>query len=145
MITPQIVQGGIFTDERGILTHCNELDMTEVERFYVIKHPDKSVIRAWHAHQDERKWFYATKGSFTIAIVKIDDWDNPSPTLQPEIYTLSEGDSRVLCVPKGYANGIKAMEDDSALLVFSGKRMPEALLDSWRYDKNMWVDWSLFE
>ena len=58
MDKPNLVEGGIFTDERGILTHCNDLDMSEVERFYVIKHPDKSVIRAWHAHQDEKKWFY---------------------------------------------------------------------------------------
>lgn len=145
MDKPTIVQGGIFTDERGILTHCNDLDMSQIERFYVIKHPDKSVIRAWHAHQDERKWFYATRGSFTVALIKVDDWDNPSPDLKPEIFTLTAGDSKVLCVPKGYANGIKAMEDDSALIVFSDKILSVALLDSWRYDKHMWVDWSEFE
>jgi dTDP-4-dehydrorhamnose 3,5-epimerase len=29
-------------------------------------------------------------------------------------------------------------------MVFSGKILEEALLDSWRYDKNMWVDWSKY-
>ena len=25
--------------------------------------------------------------------------------------------------------------------MFSGKRYEEALADSWRYDKDLWVDW----
>lgn len=30
------------------------------------------------------------------------------------------------------------------MLVFSSKILEEALKDSWRYDKNLWVDWSLY-
>ena len=29
----------------------------------------------------------------------------------------------------------------AVLLVFSGKKYEEALADSWRYDKDLWVDW----
>jgi dTDP-4-dehydrorhamnose 3,5-epimerase len=79
-----------------------------------------------------------------VALVEVDNWENPSPDLKAEIYNLSEQDSKIICVPEGYANCIKAHEKDSVLLVFSGKILEEALLDSWRYDKSMWVDWSKY-
>ena len=135
-------KGGVFIDSRGQISHVNDLDMSEIERFYMIHHSDISVVRAWHAHQFEKKWFYAVKGSFTTAFVKIDDWENPSLDLVPEIYQLTADDSRILYVPEGYANGIKANEPDAILLVYSNKKLSVALNDSWRYDKNMWMDWN---
>lgn len=139
----KIIEGGIFIDSRGRISHVNDLDMGEIERFYMIYHSDVSVVRAWHAHQFEKKWFYAVKGSFTTAFVKIDDWENPSLDLVPEIYQLTADDSRILYVPEGYANGIKANEPDSILLVYSNKKLSVALNDSWRYDKDMWMDWGI--
>jgi len=137
-----MIKGGVFIDSRGQISHVNDLDMSEIERFYMIHHSDISVVRAWHAHQFEKKWFYAVKGSFTTAFVKIDDWENPSLDLVPEIYQLTADDSRILYVPEGYANGIKANEPDAILLVYSNKKLSVALNDSWRYDKNMWMDWN---
>ena len=138
----KVVAGGISVDERGIITHVNDFDMSDIERFYVIHQNETSVIRAWHGHQFEKKYFYVLKGSFTMAFVKVDNWDNPSTELKPEIYTLSSDKSEVLCIPEGYANGLKANEPDSVLLVYSNKVLSEAVNDSWRYDKDMWVDWS---
>lgn len=137
----KIIEGGIFTDYRGKLFHVNNLDMSEVERFYVLHHDNTEVIRAWHAHQNEKKWFYCIKGSFTTAFVKIDNWENPSRDLQPEIFELSAKKSQILCIPEGYANGIKAKEPDSILLVFSNKTLDVAIHDSWRYDADMWMKW----
>lgn len=134
----KIVNGGIFVDERGKITHCNDLDMDAVQRFYVIHHPDDSVIRAWHGHKHERKWFYVIKGSWRLALVKVDDWEHPSDDLQPDIFELSDRESRVVCVPAGYANGLKALEPDSVVIVFSDKVLSEAVKDSWRYDKDKW-------
>lgn len=140
----KIVEGGISVDYRGQISHVNDLDMKEIERFYIIHQNDPSIIRAWHAHQFEKKWFYVIKGSFTMAFVKVDNWENPSPELQPEIFQLSATGSKILCLPEGYANGIKANEPDSLLLVYSNKILSVAVNDSWRYDKNMWVDWSKY-
>lgn len=139
--TISIVEGGISIDHRGEISHVNGLDIADVRRFYIIHQHDTEVIRAWHGHQLERKWFYAVKGSFTTAFVKIDDWEHPSPDLKPEVFHLSAGESRVLCIPEGYANGIKAEEPDSTLLVFSDKVLSEAVHDSWRYDSGLWMDW----
>lgn len=44
-------------------------------------------------------------------------------------------------IPKGYANGIKALEVDSELMVFSNKTLEVSNKDSWRYDANLWFDW----
>ena len=141
----KVIQGEIFCDERGQISSLNAFRFAdEVKRFYFIHHPDVSVIRGWHAHQYEKKWFYCVKGAFTLGLVKIDDWDNPSPELVPSIYTLTDSDSKIVCVPEGYANCIKASVPGSVLMVFSGKILENALGDSWRYDKNMWVDWSKY-
>ena len=137
----KIIEGGIFTDYRGQISHVNDLDMSEIARFYMIHHSDTSVIRAWHGHQTEKKWFYAVKGSFTTAFVKIDDWEHPSPDLMPEVFHLTANESRMLCIPEGYANGIKAEEPDSILMVFSNKILSEAVKDSWRYDPHLWMKW----
>ena len=136
----KIIEGGIFTDSRGRISHVNDLDMSEVARFYAIH--DTSVVRAWHAHQKEKKWFYVLKGAFTGAFVKIDNWEQPSLDLKPEVFHLSAETSRVVCVPEGYANGFKAEEPDSILLVFSNKILSEAVNDSWRYDSHLWMNWN---
>lgn len=137
----KIVKGGIFEDYRGRIAHVNELDMSEINRFYIISHDNTEVIRAWHAHQHERKWFYCLRGAFTLALVKIDNWENPSKDLKPEIFHLKASESKVVCVPEGYANGLKAEEPNSMMMVYSDKILSEALKDSWRYDKNMWMNW----
>lgn len=137
----RIIEGGISVDYRGRISHVNSLDMSEVERFYIIHQEDPSVIRAWHAHQHEKKWFYAVRGSFIGAFVKIDNWEKPSRDLKPEVFQLTATDSRVLFVPEGFANGFKANEPDSLLLVYSNKVLSEAVKDSWRYDSEMWMDW----
>ena len=131
------IQGGISVDYRGEIFHVNSLDMSEIERFYIIHQNDTS------AHQYEKKWFYAIKGSFTTAFVKIDNWESPAIDLVPEVFHLSASDSKILLIPEGYANGIKADEPDSILMVFSNKVLSEALKDSWRYNSNLWMNWSV--
>lgn len=134
----KLIQGEIYQDSRGVISSLNAFDFEGVERFYFIRHPDKSVIRGWHGHQFEKKWFYCVKGSFSLAFVKPDNWEHPSMELIPEIFRLDESDSSIICLPEGYANCIKANTDDSILLVLSGKKMPECLEDSWRWKPETW-------
>ena len=79
------------------------------------------------------------KGKFTLGLVEIDNWENPSRDLKPQVFRLSDEKSEIVCVPEGYANWIKASVPDSVLLVFSGKTLSEAYSDSWRYDKFWWM------
>lgn len=140
----EVIEGEIFKDERGQISSLNNFRFEGVNRFYFIHHPDVKVIRGWHGHQQERKWFCCIKGSFTLGLVKIDDWQNPGPDLIPEIFHLKENQNKIICVPEGYANCIKAGHPDSIMLVYSGKLLDDAVKDSWRYDKVLWVDWSKY-
>ena len=144
MASIKIIEGEIFRDHRGQISSLNDFHVEGVRRTYIIHHPDASVIRGWHAHRHERKWFYCVKGSFTLALVEIDDWENPSRELEAQIFELSEERSRLVCVPAGYANCLKARNDGAVMLVLSDKTLDEALGDSWRYDASMWVDWNKY-
>ena len=138
----EIIQGEIFRDHRGRISSLNDFRFDGVNRVYFITHPDPSVIRGWQGHKLEKKWFYCVRGAFRIGLVEIDDWENPSRDLKPQVFRLDEEKSEIVCVPEGYANCIRAEVPDSVLLVFSGKPLPEAYADSFRYDKNYWFDWS---
>lgn len=138
----KVLEGEFFKDHRGIITSMNNLSFEGIERFYVIKHDTKDVIRGWHAHQFEKKWFYCLKGGFKMGFVKVDNWENPSHDLQPEVHYISEDKSEIICVPEGYANCLQATTDEAELLIFSGKTYPECLSDSWRYDVDYWGDWN---
>ncbi len=97
---PTIIKGGIFSDQRGSMRFVNDFHFKDVKRFYFIKHPDTSVIRAWQGHQFEKKYFYPISGSFVVAWVKIDDFENPSKDLIPEYHILSATTAKSFPFPK---------------------------------------------
>lgn len=137
----KIVEGEIFKDVRGRIASLNDFSFDGVKRVYFIHHPDTSIVRGWHGHKLEKKFFYCVKGKFTIGLVKIDNWETPSRDLVPEVITLCEEKSRIICVPAGYASRIKAEIEDSALMVLSDKTLEEAmaLQDSYRFDKDCFL------
>lgn len=140
----EIVNGEIFRDHRGRIASLNGFRFDGVARVYFITHPDVSVIRGWQGHKLEKKWFYCVRGAFRIGVVEIDDWEKPSKELKPEVIGLSEEESRIVCVPEGFATCIKADVPDSTLMVLSGKTMAEAAAtpDIYRFDKDYWFKWS---
>jgi len=138
---PRIIVGDIFSDQRGNLAFVNGFDFNDVKRFYVIEHPDTNIVRAWQGHVVEKKYFYVVKGSFCVAWVKIDNWENPSPELKAEYEILTDKQSRILYVPNGYANGLKALENGSKILIFSNLTLEDSLNEKMRYDSSMWLDW----
>jgi len=141
---PSILKGGIFTDHRGSMRFVNDFRFGDVKRFYFIKHPDTTVVRAWQGHQFEKKYFYPIAGSFLVAWVKIDDFKNPSRDLLPEYHILSTENSEIISVPKGYANGLKALEPNSELLIFSDMDLEESVNEKIRFSADWWLDWNKF-
>ena len=138
---PNIIQGGEHEDARGRLTFFNDFDMEAVRRFYVIEHPDTSIVRAWQAHKKEQKWFYVIEGSFKIVIVKPGEWTADSEESNPEKFILKNTGNKLLHIPGGYANGFQALEPHSKLMVFSDFAIAEAGTDDYRFDKNLWYHW----
>lgn len=138
---PKIIQGGTYEDERGKLSFVNDFDLSEVRRYYTIEHPDTSVIRAWQGHKKEQKWFQVITGSFLVAVVKPDNWENPSEKLEVKKIILKADENQVLHIPGNFANGFKALEPNSRMIVFSDFSVEESAKDNFRFDSQLWLDW----
>jgi len=138
---PYIINGGIHTDERGSVLHVNDFSFTRVKRFYQVQNKSVDTVRAWQGHKIEEKYFFVGQGSFLIAVVKVDDWDNPSKNLQADSFVLKAIEPQILYIPPGYANGVKALEEDSILTIFSNLSLSESAADTYRFDASMWFNW----
>ena len=79
-----------------------------------------------------------------VAWVKIDDFENPSMNLIPEYRILSAGTSEIIAIPKGYANGLKALEPHSEIMLFSDMHLEESINEKIRYPAKWWLDWNKF-
>jgi len=142
-MTATLHQGGSFTDNRGTLKFVNEENSGNYRRFYFITHPDTSVIRAWQGHQKEEKGFYAVSGSFTIAVVSPDCFEEPGDDEKPAFFQLTAENNQFLRVPGGSYTGIKALTPGSTLLVLSAFDLAGSKADEYRQPVDKWVDWDL--
>ncbi len=128
-----IIQGGVAKDHRGQIRFVNDFDMSLVKRFYIIKNLDTELVRGWRAHKIEQRWFYVLSGSFSVDLVKIDNWEVASPDLPVDNMIISAANLRVLHVPAGYATAFKALEPESELLVYADYGIEHAVKDDHTY------------
>ena len=138
-MTPQLIEGGNFSDHRGTLSYVNDFSFKDIERFYIISNYDTHPLRAWQGHKLDATNFYCLSGSFRIHYVKIDNWENPSKDLTIETVTLTESESKMLHIPAGYANAIESLGPDSKLISFSTLPLSNVSEDDVRYDANYWM------
>ena len=141
--TPQIINGGSHTDERGTISFVNNFDFEGVNRFYTIHHPNTEIIRAWQGHTQDSKYYYPVKGCWLIAWVKM-ELDKAEEDWEVDYIKLSASDNKIVFLPPGYANGFKALENDSIIIGFSasGEIEEKEIL---RWDSDRWLDWSFVE
>jgi dTDP-4-dehydrorhamnose 3,5-epimerase len=139
----KFIEGKSFKDSRGTLHCVNEFSLEGIKRFYQIQHSNTSTIRAWQGHKIEHKYFFVPLGSFLIAWVQIDNFENPSTNLVAEHTMLSADKPGVLVIPAGYANGIKAIEAGSLLSIYSNLTLKESEEDRWSFDSSLWMKWPL--
>lgn len=118
-----VIKGNNFIDARGKVHFVNDFDLTPVKRMYRIVHPDVDVIRAWQVHRLESKWFQCVRGAFWVQIADL-------ATGKVHSIELTAHKDEVLYIPKGQANGFKALQPDSELLVFSDLTLEKAKLDN---------------
>ncbi len=128
-----LIQGSSFSDNRGKLLFFNAFDMKEIVRFYQIQPNDSEFIRGWQAHKDEKKWFYCSRGGFTVNLVKVDNFEKPSTNLTSETFFLESNELQILAIPKGYATAFKAIDSDSELIVYSNFTLEQSKNDDFRF------------
>jgi len=115
--------------------------MSKIKRVYFTTHFDTETVRAWQGHIIESRWFICTAGSFTVKLVEIDDWENPSDNLKVYEYELSASKQEILYIPNGFANGFKALETNAKLMIMSDYGFNEIENDQIRFDQNKWTKW----
>src|SRR5690606_27156952 len=129
----QKIKGGVSLDRRGQIRYVNEFDMSIVKRFYLIKNADTELIRGWRAHRIEDRWFYVISGSFEFNIIQIDNWDQPSVGLPIQRYNLSAAELQLIHLPAGYGTAIRAIDENSELLVFANYGLEHASSDNYTW------------
>lgn len=138
---PFIIEGAIYQDERGRVSSCNGFNFADVQRMYMIAPSSSGLVRAWQGHKFEEKWFFCTDGSFEVKLVAINDFENPAADLSADHFILEAAVPQVLFVPAGYANGFKAMTENSRLMVFSNFNLTESTADDYRFPADKWNIW----
>ena len=134
-----IIKGDSYSDQRGTLRFVNDFHFKGIKRFYTITHPDTTTLRAWQGHKIETKYFFVTKGRFLVGWVTIDQWDHPSHELPVNKQELSAEMPQILTISPGNANGFKALEPDSTMVIFSDLSIEESSKDMYRFETNYWI------
>ena len=142
---PSLIEGGLAVDDRGRLAFVNSFNPTGIKRFYAIGNHRSGVVRAWHGHKIESKYFFVISGALLVATVRIDDWDKPSADLPLKRFVLSGDKPAIFRVPAGLAHGHMSLTDDTRVLVLSTTTLEESLGDDYRYDARFWDCWHIVE
>jgi len=142
-IEPKLIAGGQHSDERGILSFINDFELNEIRRLYTIEHSNTQTVRAWQGHRFEQKWLLVVQGSFKVVLVKPDNWENPNEELPPIVFLLSANKFEILYIPGGYANGFKALEPHSKMILFSDFTVEQSSNDDYRFDQSKWFNWNI--
>jgi dTDP-4-dehydrorhamnose 3,5-epimerase-like enzyme len=142
---PQVVNLFSYADDRGILcpvwnnwsedTEKNLLsnfagvDLHDVKRVYFIQNSQKDVVRGFHYHKAETKYFVLLQGMAKFITAKLADCDvdylqslkdsNAEGEYDLDTRVLSHRQQQMLIVPPGYANGWMSLTDDCSLLALS--------------------------
>jgi dTDP-4-dehydrorhamnose 3,5-epimerase len=116
-------------DDRGFLyqIYGNLKDgLPEIKRVYVVGNHSKGVVRGFHKHQGEYKYYFAVSGSakFLVAAKR--------GTLTS--FILSPKRPAVLVVPPGLFHGWVSLDDDTVIVGMSNYTLEESEKDDVRMD-----------
>ena len=142
---PQLIEGGLAVDDRGVVGFVNDFDFVGVKRFYTVSNHKAGFIRAWHAHRHETKYVTVLQGAAIVGAVEIDDWEQPTKDGKVYRYILSSRKPSVVYIPAGYANGFMSLTEDTILIYYSTATFEESCKDDVRYDARYWDIWEIIE
>ncbi|PKF74309.1 WxcM-like domain-containing protein [Chryseobacterium sp. PMSZPI] len=130
-----LFKGGQFKDKRGVVRYNNDFDASKVKRIYTIENFQTDFIRGWTGHAIEQRWFACVVGRFRIAVIRVDSFQNPSADLTAEYYDLHANTLDFLHIVPGCITAIKAIEEESKLLVLADYGLNE-IDDDYRFPLN---------
>ena len=171
MNKPQVLDLPSYADDRGVLTPVwtgpkqlpgclpTELDLGCAgmisclpRRAYFIHNSRQEVIRGFHFHDYETKYFVVLRGMAkfvavpAIGDVQINGGESVHTFDENNINTfvLTDKRSQILIIPPGYANGWMSLTDDCLLLALSSSTFEQSKNDDRRYAPDLFGDvWSV--
>lgn len=135
---PKIIKGGFAIDERGQVTFCNDFDFKNVKRFYMLENFSTNTIRAFHGHLKEGKYMFVVSGTALVCVVQLDDVKKPRKENEVHRFVLSAINPSILYIPKGFANGLRFLEKNTKMIVFSTSSLEESKKDDYRFPYDYW-------
>lgn len=140
MKTPKLYKVESFSDFRGKISFCNQLEDFLFKRFYMLFPAEEKQIRAWQGHLNEEKVFLPISGVIKVVLVPIIDLQNRKFG-EPMVYLLDSAQPELLFVPGGYFNGFQFQSLEGQLMVFSNFSLEESKNDDVRFEKANFYAW----
>jgi dTDP-4-dehydrorhamnose 3,5-epimerase-like enzyme len=141
---PYLISGGVHSDPRGNLYYNNGFNASAIKRFYVVENKNQDLIRGWQGHKIERRWFSCINGSFSIQLILIDNWENPSMNCKKFNFELTSKNLDVLSIPSGFVSSIQSIDLNSKLLVMSDHLLGE-INDEYKFDSNRFTKTNILD
>jgi dTDP-4-dehydrorhamnose 3,5-epimerase len=139
---PSVEQLPVFSDDRGIFVpfvQNNHLENRQlIKRVYYVSNYGKGIVRGFHFHNKEWKYFTIVQGAAKFVAV------NPEIPQKQFSFVSSSRKQNIITIPPGFANGWVSLEDTTILLCASTATLEESVQDDMRYDPYTWGDvWSV--
>lgn len=122
----------VSLDDRGEFVQF--LEGLPVKRLYYVYNYGRGVIRGFHLHKHERKYFVAVWGAAKIIAL------NPKNPREKFTFISSSRKPTLVVIPPGYANGWMSLEEQTVLVCASTSTLKESIKDDQRFDPYKWGD-----
>jgi len=141
---PRAVEYPVFADDRGVFApFINGLKEIApgagvIKRIYYVCNDSKGIIRGFHYHKKEWKFFVIVSGSAKFVVL------NPDKPDEKYQFISSARKNNLIIVPPLHANGWVSLSDNTILVCASTSTTQESLKDDDRFDPYKWGDvWTI--
>lgn len=130
----------VSSDDRGVFvpfiqdTNNRPDSNLPIKRAYYVYNYAKGIIRGFHFHKKEWKYFIVANGAAKIVAL---DPDKPEEKFS---FVSSSRKGDLVVIPPGFANGWISLEDNTILICCSTASLEESIKDDIRYDPHKWGD-----
>ncbi len=142
---PYAMEITVKGDDRGtfipFLNSSDDLPGTnglKIKRMYYVYNYGKGIIRGFHFHENEWKYFIIVSGSAKFVAI------NPVDEKEQFTFISSARKPTLVVIPPGFANGWVSLEDNTILVCGSTSSFEESIADDKRTDPYKFGDvWSV--
>ena len=141
---PRVIEYPVFADDRGVFApFLNGLEeiapkSAGIKRIYYVCNNSKGVVRGFHYHKKEWKFFVIVFGSAKFVAL------NPDKPDEKYQFISSARKNNLIIIPPLYANGWVSLSDNTILVCGSSSTTEESIKDDKRFEPYKWGDvWSV--